>query len=91
MNGDDVYENNLIRLNLQLMKIKSTYAVDKWRHYLQYKHFVVRTDHHSLKYLLEQKVTSAIQHKVLTKFLGLDYEIQYKRGAENRVADALSR
>lgn len=65
-------------------------AVDKWRHYLQFKHFVIRIDHHSLKYLLEQRVTIAIQQKGLTKLLGLDYEIQYKKGAENRVADALS-
>lgn len=66
-------------------------AIDKWRHYLQYRHFIVRTNHHSLKYLLEQKVTTAIQQKGLTKLLGLDYEVQYKKGAENRVANALSR
>ncbi|XP_070024820.1 uncharacterized protein LOC142181678 [Nicotiana tabacum] len=54
-------------------------------------HFVVRTDHHSLKYLLEQKVTFALQQKGLTKLLGLDYEVQYKKGAENRVVDAFSR
>lgn len=51
----------------------------------------MRTDHYSLKYLLEQKVTSAMQQKGLTKLLGLDYEVQYKKRAENRVADALSR
>lgn len=64
-------------------------AIDKWRHYLQFKHFIVRTDHHSLKYLLEQKMTSAMQQKGLTKLLGLDYEVQYKKGA--RVANALSK
>ncbi|KAH0707575.1 hypothetical protein KY290_009957 [Solanum tuberosum] len=67
------------------------FCVDKWRHYLQFKHFVIRTDHHNLKYLMEQKVTSALQQKRLTKLLGLDYEVQYKKRAENRVADALSR
>ncbi|OIS99338.1 putative mitochondrial protein [Nicotiana attenuata] len=50
-----------------------------------------KTVHHSLKYLLEQRVTYPIQQKGLTKLLGLDYEVQYKKGAENRVADALSR
>lgn len=66
-------------------------ALDKWRNYLQFKHFVIRSDHHSLKYLLDQKVTSVIQQKGLIKLLGLDYEIQYKKDAENRVANALSR
>ncbi|PHT85944.1 hypothetical protein T459_08050 [Capsicum annuum] len=28
-------------------------AVDRWRHYLQGAHFIIRTDHHSLKFLLE--------------------------------------
>ncbi|XP_075074758.1 uncharacterized protein LOC142162316 [Nicotiana tabacum] len=65
-------------------------AVDKWRHYLQGGHFIIRTDHHSLKYLLEQRVTTVLQQKGLTKLLGLDYEVQYKKGAENRVADVLS-
>lgn len=55
-------------------------AVDRWRHYLQGGHFVIRTDHHNLKYLLEQKVTTALQQKGLTKLLGLDYEVQYKKG-----------
>ncbi|XP_075074900.1 uncharacterized protein LOC142162444 [Nicotiana tabacum] len=59
-------------------------AMDKWRHYLQYKHFVVKTDHHNLKYLLEQRVTSVIQQKGLTKLLRLDYEVQYKKRAKNR-------
>lgn len=60
-------------------------VLDKWRHYVQQKHFVVWSDHHSLKYLLEQKVTSAIEQKCLTKMLLLDYEVQY------RVVDFLSR
>lgn len=40
---------------------------------------------------MEQKVTTAIQQKGLTKLLGLDYEIMYRKGAENRVANGLSR
>lgn len=40
---------------------------------------------------MEQRVTSSIQQKGLTKLLGLDYKVQYKKGVENKVADALSR
>ncbi|KAJ1690028.1 hypothetical protein LUZ63_014183 [Rhynchospora breviuscula] len=66
-------------------------AVKKWRHYLVHSPFVIRTDQISLKHLLEQRVSTTLQHKGLCKLLGLDYSIEYKKGKENRVADALSR
>nr|GEX48691.1 hypothetical protein [Tanacetum cinerariifolium] len=54
-------------------------------------HFKIRTDHFSLKYLRNQKLTTSFQFKWLPKLLGYDYEIVYKKGSENVVADALSR
>ncbi|KAJ4764940.1 polyprotein [Rhynchospora pubera] len=66
-------------------------AVKKWRHYLLGQPFVIRTDQISLKHLLEQKITTALQHKGMCTLLGLNYTIEYKKGKENKVADALSR
>lgn len=66
-------------------------AVDKWRPYLLGRHFTIKTDHNSLQFLLEQKITTALQQKGLTKLLGLDYSIQYRKGSDNVGADALSR
>lgn len=66
-------------------------ATRKWYTYLQGHHFVIKTDHQSLKYLLEQRLSTLLQQKWLAKLMGLDYEISYKKGAENTVADALSR
>lgn len=80
--GMSIYEKELLAL---------VTAVGKWRHYLEGHHFIIKTDHQSLKYLLEQRITTPLQQKWLTKLLGLSYEIQYKKGAENLVADALSR
>lgn len=40
---------------------------------------------------MEQNLHMLEQHKWLHKLLGYDFEIQYKLGAENVLADALSR
>ncbi|GJY35391.1 reverse transcriptase [Tanacetum coccineum] len=66
-------------------------TVEKWRGYLMDRHFKIKTDHFSLKYLLDQRLTTPFQAKWLPKLLGFDYEISYKKGSENIVADALSR
>ena len=66
-------------------------ALEKWRGYLLDRHFIIKTDHFSLKYLLEQRITTPAQMKWLPKLMGYDYEIVYKQGKENVSADALSR
>lgn len=62
------------------------FAVNKWRHYLLGNKVYIRTDHQSLKYLLDQRITTTNQQKWVTKLMGLDYEISYKKGKENVVA-----
>lgn len=66
-------------------------AVNKWRSYLQHAEFVIQTDHKSLTHLNEQQLGTSMQQKAFVKLMGLQYVIKYKKGAENQVADALSR
>lgn len=66
-------------------------AVEHWRHYLQSAPFTILTDQKSLTHLDDQRLSTPWQHKALSKLMGLTYQIQYKKGTDNRVADALSR
>ena len=52
---------------------------------------MIKTDHESLKFLLQQKLHTQLQWKGITKLMGLNYVIQYMKGKENLAADALSR
>ena len=67
------------------------HALNKWKPYLMGRHFKVKTDHDSLKYFLEQRLSSEEQQKWVTKMLSYDFEIIYKKGKLNVVAYALSR
>jgi hypothetical protein len=66
-------------------------AVRHWRPYLWGRHFIVKTDHFSLKYLLDQSLATIPQHHWVGKLLGFDFTVEYRSGATNTVADALSR
>ncbi|GJY50086.1 putative mitochondrial protein [Tanacetum coccineum] len=66
-------------------------AVQKWNHYLLGHHFLIRTDHYTLKFLLEQRITSTEQQRLLLKLMPYDFSIIHRAGKENRGADALSR
>jgi hypothetical protein len=67
------------------------HELKKWRPYLIGRNFKVKIDHDSLKYFLEEILSSEEQQKWVTKILGYDFEIIYKQGKQNVVADALSR
>jgi hypothetical protein len=56
------------------------HALNKWHPYLIGRYFKVKTDHDSLKYFLEQRLSSEEQQKWVTKILGYHVEIIYKRG-----------
>ena len=47
-----VYEKEMLAIVL---------VIQKWRPYLLGRHFKVMTDHHSLKFLLQQKITTPNQ------------------------------
>lgn len=66
-------------------------TMKKWHHYLQERHFLIRMDYQSLKYLLEEKIHTTSQHQWLSKLLDYDYSIVYKPGRQNQAADAFSR
>ncbi|KAL4366769.1 hypothetical protein GQ457_05G003480 [Hibiscus cannabinus] len=66
-------------------------AVTHWRPYLWGRHFLIRTDHFSLKYLLDQRLTTSPQQHWISKLMGFDFRVEYKAGKMNRAADALSR
>lgn len=66
-------------------------AVQKSRHYLMGRHFIIRTDQRSLQFLMGQHVMAEEQQKWVSKLIGFDFEIQYRPDCENKAADALSR
>lgn len=77
-----IYEKELIAICTAVIKCKP---------YLLGRHFIVRCDQQSLRYLTEQREINPDYQKWVTKLLGFDFEIQYISGASNSVADALSR
>ena len=67
------------------------HALTKFRKYLVGSKFMVKTDHNSLKYFLEQKDLSERQQKWVTKVQAFDFDIEYVKGKKNIVTEALSR
>lgn len=65
--------------------------IERFRHYLEGYHFFVITDHQSLKWFNALKNPNGRLSRWAMKLQQYDFEISYRRGTLNTVADALSR
>ena len=66
-------------------------TVKKWHAYLVGKHFRIKTDHFTLKFLLDQTTNTPTQQSWVIKMMGYDYEVVFRKRASNMAVDALSR
>lgn len=53
--------------------------------------FLIQTDHFSLKYLLEQDLTTSPQQHWVSKVMGFSFQVEYKPSKLNATVDALLR
>lgn len=85
-----LYEKNQTLSTYEKEMLAVVLAVQKWRLYVLGRHFKIKTDHQSLKYLLQQRINTPNQQRWIAKLMGYDFKIIYKKGSENTIADALS-
>ena len=66
--------------------------VNKFKHYLLAKRFIIRTDHQSLTWLMNWKNPSTSQYcKWIAELQMFDFDIQHRKGILHVAPDALSR
>ena len=58
--------------------------------YLQYQPFTVRTDNNPLTYILTTPNLDALGHHWVAALAGYNMKLEYLKGSDNKVADALS-
>ena len=61
-------------------------AVRHWWPYLWRRHFLVRLDHYSLKFLLDQRLSTVPQHQWISKLFGFGFDVEYQPKRLNTVA-----
>lgn len=70
-------------------------ALRKWRHFLLGRHFILITDQQSVSFMFKQDHTSKIKNEKIERWrLEMScykYDVMYRPGRENTVADAFSR
>lgn len=82
-------ERNYTTTEKELLAI--VWSIKRLRQYLLGRKFIIETDHQALKWLHNVKDPSSRLMRWRLRLEEYEYEICYKKGKQNQVADALSR
>jgi hypothetical protein len=82
-------EKNYPTIEKELLAI--VWGCKHFRQYLYGRKFTIVTDHRPLTWIFSVKDPSSRLLRWRLKFEEYDYEVTYKKGSENKNADALSR
>ena len=84
--GEPKYHSSM----LEFLALKWA-MTEQFREYLQYQPFTVRTDNNPLTYILTTPNLDALHHRWVTALAGYNLKLEYLKGADNKIADTLSR
>jgi hypothetical protein len=87
----NINESERLYLIFDKEMIEIMHALTKFRQYLVGNRFVVKTDHNSLKYFLDQKELNKRHQKWVSKIQAFDFNIEDVKGKMNVIEYALSR
>ena len=67
------------------------YFIRHWKYYLQYKKFLLRTDHRALQWIHKMEAPSGMIARWLQTLSNFSFDVEYRKGKDHGNADGLSR
>ena len=83
------HEKNYHSTKLEFLALKSA-VMEHFKEYLLYQPFLVKTDNNPLTYIMSTPNLDATGHHWVSALAKYDFRLEYQKGRDNAVADALS-
>ena len=85
-----MHEKNYHSMKLEFLALKWA-VMEHFKEYLLYQPFLVKTDNNPLTYIMSTPNLGATGHCWVSALAKYDFWLEYQKGQDNAVADALSR
>ena len=84
------HEKNYHSMKLEILALKWA-MMEHFKEYLLYQPFLVKTDNNPLTYIMSTPNLDATGHCWVSALAKYDFQLEYQKGRDNAMADALSR